>query len=164
MKDPCPQPWAARKQRQHESSWAQGLTGKLSWTQQEPRSAKVSTMMTTRTNRPRPPSVHSWPPAWTREAAGEPQSHFSRAGRRGRRGSPTRLAISHLSLASSSGVTLSAALSATGGNPPSNTTNERARPSRPTRKRTRGPTGRKSVRHPTSGKPRWKCPRTSSPS
>ena len=50
------------------------------------------------------------------------------------------------------------------GAPPSNTTTGDALPTRPTRRRTRRHTGRRSVRQPTSGRPSLRCPRMSFPS
>ena len=64
VQEPPPQPRAARRRTQRP-------LGKLPWTLQKPKSAMVSTMMTTRPNQRRLPSVPSWPTTCTREAAGE---------------------------------------------------------------------------------------------
>ena len=112
------------------------LTGNLSGTPLEPKSAKVSTMMTTRTNQLRPPSAPSWPTICSKEATGEAGSPSSSVRRRGKRGRPAKLAIHHCPLGISSELTLRAALSATGGTPPSNRTTSRG--ARPRRRKQRG--------------------------
>ena len=64
------------------------LTGKLSWTRREQKAARVSTMMKTRMNQLRLPSVPSWPRTCTREATWEARSPFSRSEEDGDVGAP----------------------------------------------------------------------------
>ena len=115
-------------------------------------------------NQLRLPSLHSWPANCIREATGEAGSPFSRVERRGKRRSPAEWAICHCPLGSSSELILRAASSATGRALPSNVITGRAPSTRPTRRRSRRRTGPRSVRQPTSGKPKCRCPRMSSPS
>ena len=126
--------------------------------------ADVWTMMRTCTNQLRLTSASSWPKACKREATEEAESPFKRVGRRGRRSSPAELVIHYCPLKSSSELTLRAALSATGRILSCNRITGRARPRRPTRRPLRRRRGPRSVHQPTSGMPRWKCPRKSSPS
>ena len=103
-----------------------------------------------------------WPTTCTSKATGEAGSPLSRVGRRGKRRSPAKLATRHCPLGRSSEFIHRAASSATGRDPSSNTITRRAGSTRPTRRRTRRHTGPRSLRQPTSGKPKWECPRTSS--
>ena len=64
---------------------AQGPTGKLSWTKRPPKSGKLLTMTSTRTNLRRPLSVPLRPTIRKKEVTGEAGSPFSRVGMRGRR-------------------------------------------------------------------------------
>ena len=94
----------------------------------------------------------------------EAGSPFSRVGRREKRRSPAKWAIRHCLFGSSSELILWAASAAKGGAPLSCTITGRARSTKPTRSHTRKHTEPRSVRQPTSGKPKWRTPRTRSPS
>ena len=142
--------------------WAKGLTGKLSLTRGALKSAKVSGMMTTRTNqltRCLCLPGHDLHKGSSRGSSRPLQQIWKKREKQ----EPCRVGDPLLSLGSSSKLILRAASSTTGGTSPSNTITEPVRPTRPTRRRTKRRTCRRSVRQPTSGKPRWKCPKTSSP-